>query len=100
MLRWAFLALPFQMRQCKRSTSATITAFAVTRSGLSVANFDAASFVCCKRIAMWNQSKIGGFVTPRVGQNRAQTRTTVGESGHLGGVGPADGFQGSAGSAR
>jgi len=28
MLRWAFFALPFQMRQCKRSTSATITAFA------------------------------------------------------------------------
>ena len=31
----------------------------------------------------------------RVGQNRAQTRTTVGESGQLGGVAPAHGFQGS-----
>jgi len=28
-----------------------------------------------------------------VDQNRAQTRATVGESGHLGGVGPARGFQ-------
>ena len=35
------------------------------------------------------------FRHPRDGQNRAQTRTTVGESGHLGGVGPAHGFQGS-----
>jgi hypothetical protein len=52
------------MRQCRRSTSATITAFAVTRSGSSVDKFAAAGFVCCKRIAMWNQSKIGGFVTP------------------------------------
>jgi hypothetical protein len=32
MLRWAFFALPFQMRQRRRSTSATIVAFAVTRS--------------------------------------------------------------------
>ena len=30
-----------------------------------------------------------------VGQNRTQTRTTVGESGDLGGVGPAHGFKGS-----
>ena len=30
-----------------------------------------------------------------VGQNRTQTRTTVGESSDLGGVGPAHGFQGS-----
>jgi hypothetical protein len=43
MLRWAFVALPFQMRQCRRSTSATITAFAVTRSGSSVDKFAAAS---------------------------------------------------------
>jgi hypothetical protein len=32
MLFPAFLALPFQMRQCSRSTSATITAFAATRA--------------------------------------------------------------------
>ena len=32
MLRRAFFALPFHLRQCRRSTSATITAFAVTRS--------------------------------------------------------------------
>src|SRR4051794_41030678 len=30
---------------------------------------------------------------PRVGQNRAQTCTTVGESGHLGDIGPARRFQ-------
>src|SRR5208337_2948394 len=64
MLRWAFFALPFQMRQCRRSTSLMIIAFAVTRSGLLVDKFAAASCVCCKRIAIWNQSKIGGFVTP------------------------------------
>ena len=34
------------------------------------------------------------FRYSRIGQNRAQTRTTVGKSGHLGGVGPAHGFQG------
>ena len=45
MLRRAFFALPFQIRQCRRSTSATIIAFAVTRSGSSVDKFAAASFV-------------------------------------------------------
>jgi hypothetical protein len=38
MLRWAFFALPFQMRQCRRSTSATITAFAAARSGCQSIN--------------------------------------------------------------
>lgn len=33
MLFRAVLALPFQVRQCSRSTSATITAFAATRAG-------------------------------------------------------------------
>ena len=36
-----------------------------------------------------------GLHHSRIGQNSAQTRTAVGESGHLGGVGPARGFQGS-----
>jgi len=31
----ASLALPFQTRQCRRSTSATITALACSRSGVS-----------------------------------------------------------------
>jgi len=35
------------------------------------------------------------FRYSHVGQYSAQTRTTVGQSGHLGGVGPAHGFQGS-----
>src|ERR1700733_5108216 len=52
MLRWAFFALPFQIRQCRRSTSATIVAFAFTRSGSFIDKFAAASFVCCKRIAI------------------------------------------------
>ena len=38
---------------------------------------------------LWHASRYS-----RVGQNRVQTRATVGESGHLGGVGPAHGFQG------
>ena len=35
---WAFLALPFQMRQCSRSTSVTIVALASLRPGSSVSN--------------------------------------------------------------
>jgi len=84
MLRWAFFALPFQVRQCRRSTSATITAFAGTRAGSPVDKFAAASFVCCRRIAIWNQSKIGGFVTPasartvrRPGQPSVKAVTSV-----------------------
>jgi hypothetical protein len=46
-----FFALPFQMRQRRRSTSATITAFAFTRSGLSVHNPLAACAACRIRIA-------------------------------------------------
>src|SRR6202034_874859 len=95
MLRWAFFALPFQMRQCKRSTSATITAFAVARSGSSVDKFAAASLVCCKRIAIWNHVQNWRFRYSYVGQYSAQTRTPVGKSGHLGGVDPAHGFKGS-----
>src|ERR1700674_5839230 len=61
---WASLALPFQMRQCSRSTSATIAVFAAMRPGASVDNPLAASLACCSRMAMWNQSAIGCFVTP------------------------------------
>jgi hypothetical protein len=61
---WAFLALPFQMRQCSRSTSLTIVALASVRPGSSVSNPLAASFACCSRMAMWNQSAIGRVVTP------------------------------------
>ncbi len=52
MLRWAFFALPIQIRQCRRSTSVTIVAFAFTRSGSFVDKFAAVNFVCCKRIAI------------------------------------------------
>jgi hypothetical protein len=44
---------------------------------------------------MRNQSKIGGFRYSRVGQSSAQSRTTIGESGHFGGLGPTHGFRGS-----
>ena len=89
-VRRAFLALPFQIRQCRRSTSATIAAFACIRPGLSVDNPLAACFACCSRMAMWNQSAIGGFLQPGIGQNRSQTGTAVGERGQLGVGGSAD----------
>src|SRR5580693_4712703 len=63
-VRRAFLALPFQIRQCRRSTSATIAAFACIRPGVSVDNPLVACFACCSRMAMWNQSAIGGFWQP------------------------------------
>jgi hypothetical protein len=81
------------MRQRRRSTSATIAAFAFTRPGLAVNNPLAACVACCIRMAMWNQSRIGGFVTPGIGQYRPQTRTTVGKRGHLGGLGLPRGFK-------
>ena len=49
--------------------------------------------VRCKRIAIWNHPKSAVSLL-RVGQNLTQPRTTVGESGHLGGVGPAHRFEG------
>src|SRR3954447_5475770 len=58
----ASLALPFQMRQCR--TSATITARAFSRSGVSAGRVLAVLSACCRRMAMWNQSSNGGFVTP------------------------------------
>jgi hypothetical protein len=64
MLRLAFLALPFQMRQRRRSTSSTITDFACILPGSSVGNPLAVCFACCIRIAMWNQSRMGGVVIP------------------------------------
>jgi hypothetical protein len=63
-VRRAFLALLFQIRQCRRSTSGTITAFACIRLGVSVDNPLAVCFACCSRMAMWNQSAIGGFLQP------------------------------------
>ncbi len=44
-------ALPFQMRQCSRSTSSTITAFAAPRAGSSADMPSANCFRCCSRIA-------------------------------------------------
>src|SRR5277367_753232 len=86
----ASLALPFQIRQCRRSTSATMAVLACIRPGASVDNPLAASLACCSRMAMWNQSAIGGFVSPCRGKNRTQAATAVGERGHHGVGSPAD----------
>jgi hypothetical protein len=94
MLRWAFFALPFQIRQCRRSTSATIVAFAFTRSGSLIDKFAAASFRVLQTHRDMKPVQNRRFRYARVGQNRTQTRTTVSEGGHLGGVSPAHGFQG------
>ena len=45
------LALPFQMRQCRRSTSSTITAFAATRAGSYAGRAPAMCFRCRSRMA-------------------------------------------------
>src|SRR5277367_1684023 len=86
---WAFLALPFQMRHCSRSTSVTIVALARVRPGSSVGNPLAASFACCSRMAMWNQSAIGGVVTPALARNDRRSRQPC-ERSHLCGSGSPD----------
>jgi hypothetical protein len=58
------VALPFRTRQCRRSTSATITALACFRSGVSVGRVPAVFPACRSRMAMWHQSTNGGVVTP------------------------------------
>ena len=58
MLRLAFFALPFQMRQRRRSTSSTITIFACIRPGPSDGNPLATCVACWIRIAMWYQSRM------------------------------------------
>ena len=53
MLRLASLALPFQMRQRRRSTSSTISAFAGTLAGLSAGKPLAVWTACWIYIARW-----------------------------------------------
>ena len=50
----ASVALPFQIRQRRRSSSATITALAFSRSAVSADRVPAVFWACCSRIAMWN----------------------------------------------
>ena len=71
----AFLALPFHIRQCRRSTSSTITAFAATRAGSSADSPPAVCSRCWSRMAMWNQSRIGGSVTPASARMRRSRST-------------------------
>ena len=40
---------------------------------------------------MWNQSRIGGFVAPDIGQGRPQTGTSVGECRYFSVIGSANG---------
>src|ERR1700726_3103371 len=89
-VRRALLALPFQIRQCRRSTSGTITAFACIRPGVSVDNPLAACFACCNRMAMWNQSAIGGFLQPASERIDRRPGGAVGERGQLGVGGSTD----------
>src|SRR5271166_2422134 len=90
MLRLAFLALPFQIRQRSRSTSSTIIAFACTLLGLSADRPLAACVACWNRIAIWNQSRMGGVVTPAPTRTDPQTWTAISEGGHHCGVGSAN----------
>src|SRR3954470_13836994 len=80
MLIWASLALPFHSRQCRRSTSATITAFAATRAGSSADRPPAICARCCSRMPMWNQSIIG-VADAGLGETAAQAGAAVGEGG-------------------
>ena len=78
------LALPFQMRQCSRSTSVTIVALASLRPGSSVSNPRAAGFACCSRMAMWNQiCDRPRAVTPASARIDRSPGTAVGERRHL-----------------
>src|SRR3954467_11455508 len=91
----ASLALPFQMRQRNRSTSVMIIAFAAPRAGSSSDSTPATCFRCCSRMAMGNQSSIGGAVTPA----SAKMRWSPGqpsEGGQRRVPGPADGVGGAA----
>ena len=89
-MSWAFLALPFQIRQCSRSTSATIAVFASHPTRL-------VGRQSARRLLRVLQPH--GDVEPvrdrrlrdaGIGQNRSQAGTTVGERGHLGVGGSAD----------
>jgi hypothetical protein len=102
MLRWAFFTLPFQMRQCRRSTAATIVAPRLRRDMLRHQPVSVVGRQICRRQRRVLQThrdmkpvQNRRLRYSRVGQNSAQTRTTVGKSGHLGGVDPAHGFKGS-----
>jgi hypothetical protein len=62
--RVTLASLPFQIRQRRRSTSARITALAFSRSGVSAGRLSAVVSAWRSRMAMWNQSRPGGSVTP------------------------------------
>jgi hypothetical protein len=89
-VRRAFLALPFQIRQCRRSTSDTITAFACIRPGVSVDN----PLAACSRVAAphGDVKPIGDrwLLATGLGQHRPEARGTVRERSQLGVGGSAD----------
>ena len=86
---WAFLALPFQMRQCSRSTSVTIVALASLRPGSSAGNPLAANFACCSRMGDVEPVRDRRCGDAGVGKNRSQAGTAIGERSHLCGSGSA-----------
>src|SRR3954464_5467185 len=74
----ASLALPFQIRQCRRLISVTITVLAFSRSGVSIGRGPAVFSAWGRRLAMGNQSRLGDA---GIDQQGAQPRTAVGECG-------------------
>src|ERR1700751_5387013 len=86
-VRRTFLALPFQIRQCRRSTSGTITAFACIRPGVSVDNPLAAGFACCNRMEPIRYRR---FLATGFRENRSKAGGAVAERGQLGVGGSTD----------
>src|SRR3954453_11127030 len=73
-----------------------IIAFAAPRAGSSSDSTPATSFRRCSRMAMWNQSSIGGAVTPASARMRRSPGAAVGEGGQRRVPGPANGVEGAA----
>src|SRR5271166_378215 len=93
MLICASVALPFHNRQCSRSTSSTITAFAATRAALSADRPLAVCLRCWSRMPMWNQSRIGSSVMPTSARIRRSPEHPVGEGGQHRVLGSPDGVE-------
>ena len=93
MLFCAFFAFPFQILQCSRSTSVTITAFAVTSNGLAVVSAPAICLRChsdMKPVENWRFGDSG------IGENASKSRTSIGEGRQFGAFRSTDGIEGPA----
>ena len=90
MLIRALVALPFHNRQRRRSTSVTITAFAVTSNGLAVVSAPAICLRChsdMKPVENWRFGDSG------IGENASKSRTSIGEGRQFGAFRSADGVE-------